>query len=102
MAIFDAGLLNGFQDDILYGFDADGVKVLLVRRGEEVFALEDQCTHEALPLSEGQLEGDVLCCAFHGARFDLKSGAALSLPAYEAVRVFPVRVEHGRVLVEIE
>lgn len=62
-------------------------------------AIEDCCSHEAEPLSGGDVEGDEVVCPRHGARFSLVTGAALSPPAYEAVATFPVRVEDGMVQV---
>lgn len=63
------------------------------------FAIEDLCTHENAPLSDGEVEdGEVECC-LHGARFSIRTGEALTAPAYEAVATFPVRVRDGQVQV---
>jgi nitrite reductase/ring-hydroxylating ferredoxin subunit/metal-sulfur cluster biosynthetic enzyme len=56
------------------------------------YAIEDVCTHDGGPLAEGILEGDIIECPRHGARFDLKTGAVLSLPAVTPVPTFEVRV----------
>ena len=56
------------------------------------YAIEDVCTHDGGPLAEGIREGDVIECPRHGARFDLKTGAVLSLPAVTPVPTFEVRV----------
>ncbi len=71
--------------------------------GGELFALEDRCSHDDGPLAEGDWEPDegVAVCPRHGARFDIRSGRALSLPAYEPVETFPVRVEDGVVKVTV-
>ena len=78
------------------------VSIVVVRIGDDVYALEDRCSHEEYPLSDGWLDGDNLVCAFHGARFDLKTGDALSLPAYEGVKKFPVRVHNNKIEIQIE
>ena len=69
------------------------------------YALEDRCTHDDGPLAEGEVELDadnaVVICPRHGARFDIRTGKALSLPAYEPAETFPVRVEDGLVKVEV-
>ncbi|RQW06531.1 non-heme iron oxygenase ferredoxin subunit [candidate division KSB1 bacterium] len=83
-------------------FTVEGVTIVVVRDADELYALRDQCTHEEYPLSEGWLEDGCLFCAMHGAKFDLQTGAALSLPAYEGVATFPVRVREGMVEVKIE
>ena len=69
----------------------------------QLFALEDRCSHDDGPLPEGDWEPDeaVVVCPRHGARFDIRSGRALTLPAYEAVETFPVRVEDGIVKVAV-
>jgi 3-phenylpropionate/trans-cinnamate dioxygenase ferredoxin subunit len=56
------------------------------------FALDDLCTHDGGPLAEGHLEGDVIECPRHGARFNVKTGAALCLPATAPVPTYDVRV----------
>ena len=68
-------------------------------------AIEDRCSHDDGPLVEGDWEPDegVAICPRHGSRFDICSGRPLSLPAYEPVAIFPVRVrEDGMVVVEVE
>ncbi len=57
------------------------------------YALDDTCTHDGGPLAEGRIEGSVIECPRHGARFDLVTGAALCLPASSPVATYPVRVE---------
>ncbi len=63
----------------------------------ELYAIEDRCTHDDNPLADGPVEGTEVICPRHGARFCLRTGAALSPPAYEPVATFPVRVAGGRI-----
>jgi 3-phenylpropionate/trans-cinnamate dioxygenase ferredoxin subunit len=65
-----------------------------------VVLVEDRCTHDGEPLEGGEVDACEIICPRHGSRFDLRSGEALTPPAYEPVRTFPVRIESGRVLVE--
>ena len=69
----------------------------------EYFAIEDRCSHDDGPLCEGELDEEtgVAICPRHGANFDIRTGAALTLPAFEAVATYPVRVVDGVVKVEI-
>ena len=69
----------------------------------DLYALEDRCSHDDGPLVEGEWEPDrcVVICPRHGASFDIRSGRALTLPAYEPVETFPVRIEDGLVKVEV-
>lgn len=57
-----------------------------------IYALEDQCSHEEVPLSDGYLDGCEIECAQHGARFDLRTGAVTAPPAVSPVRVYAVRI----------
>jgi len=84
-------------------------KPLLVRAGEDdvclvllegtVYAIGDKCTHYECPLNEGLVDGGVVTCKCHDARFDMRTGRALSAPALNDLPVFPVRVDAGDVLV---
>jgi 3-phenylpropionate/trans-cinnamate dioxygenase ferredoxin subunit len=69
----------------------------------ELFALEDRCSHDDGPLCEGDFDCSerVVVCPRHGARFDIETGRALTLPAYIAVATYPVRVRaDGMVVVD--
>ena len=67
------------------------------------YAIEDRCSHDDGPLCEGEWEPDecIAICPRHGSRFDITTGRALTLPAYEPVDTFSVRVEDGWVKVEV-
>ena len=73
----------------------------LVRSGERVYALDDSCTHEECPLSDGILTGTELTCFCHGSVFDVRTGEALVGPALESVETFPARIEDGSVRVQL-
>jgi 3-phenylpropionate/trans-cinnamate dioxygenase ferredoxin subunit len=77
----------------------DGDAICVVRAGDDVFAVHDECTHAAVPLSEGEVVGATIECWMHGSKFDLRTGAALNLPATAPVRTYPVRVHDGHVQV---
>ncbi|MFJ3802573.1 bifunctional 3-phenylpropionate/cinnamic acid dioxygenase ferredoxin subunit [Streptomyces sp. NPDC090088] len=68
---------------------------------DQIFCVDDTCTHETFPLSEGWVENCVVECTLHSAKFDLRTGAVLSPPASRAVRTHPVRVEDGTVFVQL-
>jgi 3-phenylpropionate/trans-cinnamate dioxygenase ferredoxin subunit len=82
--------------------EVDGVEVALVRCDDGVFAIRDECSHAEIALSEGEVEGCTVECWLHGSRFDLRTGAALGLPATEPVDVYPVRQEGDDLLVDVE
>ncbi|MBI4057147.1 MAG: non-heme iron oxygenase ferredoxin subunit [Elusimicrobia bacterium] len=80
---------------------AGSVRVALCNVGGTVYAIEDVCTHDDGPLGEGTLRGEQVECPRHGARFDVKTGKAVRMPAVIPVRTFPVKVENGEVFMEI-
>ncbi len=81
---------------------ADGETLALVRVGDEVFCVHDICTHEHAHLSEGFCEGHEIECPLHGSIFDVRTGEVKSLPATEAVKTFPVKLEDGEVHVDLD
>ena len=83
------------------GVEADGFALVIARCAEGFYAVEDRCTHDGEPLAGAEVEACEIICPRHGARFCLKTGEALTPPAYEPVRTFKVRREGARLLVEI-
>lgn len=79
--------------------EVDDVPVLVVNLDGEFVAYEDLCSHEALPIANGKIADERLVCPHHGAEFCLRTGAALTAPAYEGLTALPVRVHEGRVQV---
>ena len=79
--------------------DADGAQIVVFNLGGEYYAIEDVCTHDGGQLTGGTVEGEEIVCPRHGARFCIKTGAALAPPAYEPTATFPVRVENGEIQV---
>ena len=69
----------------------------------QFYAIEDRCSHDDGPLCEGDFDPEtgVVICPRHGANFDIRSGDALTLPAYEPVAVYPVHVVDGFIRVEV-
>jgi 3-phenylpropionate/trans-cinnamate dioxygenase ferredoxin subunit len=80
-----------------------GRPVLVVRDEEgAIRAVDDTCTHAEISLTDGFVEGRTVECWAHGAHFDLATGAALTLPASEPLRVLRTQVHEGVVYVEAE
>lgn len=75
--------------------------IAVFRVGGEVFALDDVCTHDGGPLAEGELSDHTIACPRHGAKFDLRTGAALSMPATQATLAHETKVEGGAVWVRL-
>jgi 3-phenylpropionate/trans-cinnamate dioxygenase ferredoxin subunit len=63
------------------------------------YAIQDVCSHDDGPVAEGDLEGNEIICPRHGARFDVRTGEVLSLPAAVDIPAYPVRVEGEEILI---
>jgi nitrite reductase/ring-hydroxylating ferredoxin subunit len=81
--------------------EVEGEKLALFKSEDAFCALSDTCTHRGGPLSEGEVEGTEVTCPWHGAKFDLRTGAVLGPPARTGVRSYPVRVTGRDIEVEI-
>jgi 3-phenylpropionate/trans-cinnamate dioxygenase ferredoxin subunit len=79
--------------------DVRGERVAIANAGGEFFAFSDECTHDGGPLSEGELEGEVVMCPWHFSRFNIRTGEVVESPAEEGVATHAVRVENGEVYV---
>lgn len=87
-----------------------GARCVLVRRKRialfriegQIYATDDICSHAEASLSEGEIEGGQVICPLHGARFDIKTGRALTMPAVAPIDTYEVRVENGEIYVKVE
>ncbi len=79
--------------------EIDGTGIAVFKLDQAFYAIEDVCTHDGGKLTGGCVENDVIVCPRHGARFSIRTGEALSAPAYEPTATFPIRVENGMVQV---
>lgn len=96
----DAGSADALSETQPLSTEVDGFPVIVLRCGKELYAIEDRCTHDGEPLSGAEVEDCQVICPRHGARFCLRTGEALTPPAYEPVRTFAAREQDGRVFVE--
>lgn len=97
----DVAALADLDDPGLLGVQLpDGARICIVRFGQTVAAVQDNCPHQAMPLSAGDVHADgTIECPWHGARFDCRTGAVCQGPATDGLRVYEVRVVGQRVLV---
>jgi 3-phenylpropionate/trans-cinnamate dioxygenase ferredoxin subunit len=79
--------------------DVDGTLIAVFNVGGEFLAIEDICTHDGAVLSGCPLEGEEVVCPRHGARFSVRTGVALTPPAWEPIATFPCKIEDGKVYV---
>jgi 3-phenylpropionate/trans-cinnamate dioxygenase ferredoxin subunit len=78
----------------------DDVPVLLCNVDGTIYAIEDVCTHDGGELDQGRLDGACVECPRHGARFDVRTGAVMALPAVVPLPTYAVRVEGDDIYVE--
>jgi 3-phenylpropionate/trans-cinnamate dioxygenase ferredoxin component len=85
---------EALRDGELIPVVIDGTPVVLVRHAGDFYAVQNNCSHQDFPLTEAGFDAReaVLVCAWHGGCFDVRTGAAVALPATEPVETFPVRV----------
>ena len=99
MRWIDAGPCGALNDGQAVSVAVGRRAIAVARSGDEYFAVEDICTHDGAELTGGCIEGTEIVCPRHGARFCLRTGQALTPPAYEPIRVFETKVEGGRLWV---
>lgn len=95
-----AGKLSEFAAIDRKVIEIDERMIVLLRVGNDVFALEDLCTHDDGPLSDGDLDAHSIACPRHGAKFDLRTGKQLSMPATKPTKAFPVDIRGDEIFVE--
>ena len=93
--------LSDLPDESALGVELAGVPVCVVRTGAEVFALRDVCSHEEVPLSEGEIYDHTVECWLHGSCFDLRTGKPTGPPATKPVATYPVKIDGDDVLVAL-
>lgn len=81
--------------------EVGGKKLLICHTAEGFYAVDDTCTHDNGPLADGFLDGDAIECPRHGARFDVKTGQVVCLPAAVPIRSYAVAVEGDEVKVNV-
>lgn len=97
----------GNEDDVQEGqplrVEVEGTPIAIFLAQGELYAIGDTCTHEEFSLADGEMvDNYTVECALHGARFDIRTGRALSLPATGTAGSYPVWVEDGVIKVEVE
>lgn len=92
-------------DDVSAGtprlVEAGGVRIVLVRVGDAVYACADACAHQGGPLSQGRLSGTRLACPWHGWQYDVRTGQCLFPGRGAAVRAYPVAIVDGDIRVDV-
>lgn len=96
---YKAAAIDDLDEGTLLGVEVDGEPVCLAKMHGAICAFSDNCTHISGPLSDGELDGEVLTCPWHGAQFNIRSGKVLRGPARSDIMTYPVRVDGQTILV---
>ncbi len=103
MPFVRAATLGELPEGTALGVEVEGKAVCLVMYEGEIYAFQDNCSHRDFPLSNGELDEDdcTITCDWHGAIFDIRTGAAVGLPATRPIMVYPAKVEGEEIWVEV-
>ena len=93
--------LNDCPPGSLLDVDAGQETIVLANVDGDLYALQNRCSHQDLPLSDGELDGDHLECLYHGARFDVCTGKAMGLPAIKPVETYAVELRGEEIYVQV-
>jgi len=102
MSWIDAGPVAAIGDGQTVSLAVGRRMIAVARSGDEYFAIEDVCTHDGAELTGGAIEGAEIICPRHDARFCMRTGEALTPPAYEPIRVFATKIDDGRLWVRAD
>ena len=95
----------GTVEEILDGerlfIEIDGKPIVILKIDGEYYAIGDVCSHDEGPVGEGNVEGFEIICPRHGARFDIRSGKAVALPAFVDIPAYPVRITGDQIEIGI-
>ena len=96
------GRASAIKSGELAAFLVEGTPIAVANADGRYYAVDEICTHEQCSLvEEGTLDGTVITCGCHGAQFDVTTGAVLAPPAFEPLRVYPLRVDGDDLVVEV-
>ena len=95
------GSVGELQDGQRLFIDIDELKIVVFNISGNYYAIADVCSHDDGPVGEGNIEGFEIGCPRHGARFDIRTGKALSLPAFVDIPAYPVRIVNGDIEIGI-
>src|SRR5216683_1271932 len=93
--------LDDLDEGELLAVEVDGEPICLAKIDGNIYAITDNCTHISGPLNEGELDGEVLTCPWHGAQFNITTGKVLRGPARQDIATYAVKVEDNAVFVSL-
>lgn len=97
MKWIDVAPADDVPDGEVRTFQVPGHRVAVARAEDHLYAVQDLCSHDDGPLGDGELEQYAIVCPRHGAKFDVRTGEVLMMPAVAPIDTFPVKEEGGRI-----
>ena len=94
--------VNDLNDGEAKKIEIDDKAIALFRIDGEYFATDDTCTHEKASLSEGEIDNETVTCPHHGARFNIKTGQAMTLPAMFPVKTYQIKIDGNDIMIDIK
>lgn len=98
---FNVAKASHISDEMPLCVTIEGRQIALFRLGDRIYAIDDACTHEGGPLTDGFIEGEEVECPWHGARFNIRTGAPCCPPGEQALKTYNVRLSGDDVEVEV-
>ena len=103
MSFITIGPVSEFEDlEAGKLVEVSGQSIAVFNIAGQYYAIGNTCPHRGGPLAEGMMEGEEVICPWHGARFNVKTGAVMGPPAQQGVKSFPIRVRGEDLEVDIE
>jgi len=93
--------VNDIEDNRTIEVEVNGKSILVAKLDGVFYAMENNCTHESLPIGAGEVHDCQIQCMRHGARFDIKTGRATQLPAVMDLKTYKIKVENNNVMAAV-
>ena len=93
--------LNDLPENEIVKKEIDNHSIILIKKNEKIYAVENLCSHMSYPLDDGELEDFEIECLYHAARFDIRDGSAKCLPATEPIKTYETQIKNNKVFIEI-
>lgn len=97
----DVAARGDLTEDQPLGVQVGKLEIGLYQLGEEILALEDECPHAYQLLSQGFVMDDCIECPLHAAKFEIRTGKFVDGPSCRDLKTFPVKVENGRIFIDV-
>lgn len=102
MSFHKVALFSDVKENAILAVNTRIGSIALTRVGGEILAFQNVCSHDENPLDDGRIEGMEVVCPRHGARFNIRTGAVVKMPATSDIEVYPVQISGDDVMVDLD